>query len=53
MVTPNPSGITTWSHAGARFGYGQLGRTLLMLPRVIAAQEACGRVGNILGEERR
>lgn len=41
----DPSGIGTYSQAGAAFGIGQLWLALYMLPTAIAVQEMCGRVG--------
>ena len=46
----DPSGIATYSQAGAQFGYGQLWTAVWMLPLVTAVQEACGRIGNVTGE---
>lgn len=45
----DPSGIATYSQAGAQYGYGQLWTALWMLPLVTAVQEACGRIGNVTG----
>jgi NRAMP (natural resistance-associated macrophage protein)-like metal ion transporter len=41
----DPSGIGTYSQAGAAFGFGQLWLALYMLPLMIAVQEMCGRIG--------
>lgn len=46
----DPSGIATYSQAGARFGYGQLWTILLMLPLMTAVQEACARIGASTGQ---
>lgn len=50
----DPSGIATYSQAGARFGYGLLWTSLLTLPLMAAAQEMCDRTalatGRGLGE---
>lgn len=45
----DPSGITTYSQAGATWGFGQLWLALYMLPLVIAVQEMCGRIGLVTG----
>lgn len=41
----DPSGIGTYSQAGAAYGAGQLWLALYMLPLMIAVQEMCGRIG--------
>lgn len=41
----DPSGIGTYSVAGARFGYHLLFLAPLCVPLMIAVQEMCGRVG--------
>lgn len=41
----DPSGIATYSQAGARFGYTQLWTALFTTPFMIAIQEMCGRIG--------
>lgn len=46
----DPSGIGTYSQAGATFGTGQLWLALYMLPLMIAVQEMCGRVGVVTGK---
>src|SRR5215472_5468462 len=45
----DPSGIGTYSQAGAAFGTGQLWLALYMLPLMIAVQEMCGRIGLVTG----
>jgi Mn2+/Fe2+ NRAMP family transporter len=45
----DPSGIGTYSQAGAAFGTGQLWLALYMLPLLIAVQEMCARVGLVTG----
>ncbi|MEK6649214.1 MAG: divalent metal cation transporter [Actinomycetota bacterium] len=45
----DPSGIATYSQAGAAFGYGQLWTLTLCLPLMIAVQEAAARIGSITG----
>lgn len=46
----DPSGIATYSQAGAQFGYGQLWTVLLMYPLMTAVQEACARIGAVTGK---
>src|SRR5213080_4601001 len=50
----DPSGIATYSQAGASFGYGLLWTALLTLPLMSAVQEMCDRTalttGTGLGE---
>jgi NRAMP (natural resistance-associated macrophage protein)-like metal ion transporter len=46
----DPSGIATYSQAGAQFGYGQLWSALYQIPFLIAVQEACGRIGAVTGK---
>ena len=46
----DPSGITTYSQAGATFGTAQLWLILYMLPLMIAIQEMCGRIGLVTGQ---
>jgi Mn2+/Fe2+ NRAMP family transporter len=41
----DPSGIATYTQTGAQFGYGQLWTALLILPMLVAVQEACARIG--------
>jgi NRAMP (natural resistance-associated macrophage protein)-like metal ion transporter len=46
----DPSGIATYSQAGAQFGYS-LGWTLVLsFPLMIAIQEACARLGRVSGK---
>lgn len=45
----DPSGIATYSQAGAQFGYGQLWTIPVMLPMMIAIQEMCARIGIVTG----
>jgi len=42
----DPSGIATYSQAGAAYGFGQLWTIALCLPLMIAVQEACARIGS-------
>ncbi len=46
----DPSGIATYSQAGAAFGTGQLWLALYMLPLLIAVQEMCARIGLVTGQ---
>jgi NRAMP (natural resistance-associated macrophage protein)-like metal ion transporter len=46
----DPSGITTYSQAGAAYGTGQLWLILYMVPLMIAIQEMCGRIGLVTGQ---
>jgi NRAMP (natural resistance-associated macrophage protein)-like metal ion transporter len=41
----DPSGIATYSQAGAQFGFGQLWTAIFILPLQTAVQEACARIG--------
>lgn len=43
----DPSGITTYSIAGASFGYGQLWLMVWAMPMLIAVQSMCARLGKI------
>src|ERR1035437_9777879 len=45
----DPSGITTYTQTGAKFGYGQLWTVIVMLPLMVAIQEACARIGAVNG----
>jgi Mn2+/Fe2+ NRAMP family transporter len=45
----DPSGIGTYSQAGAAFGTGLVWLALYILPFVIAVQEMCGRIGLVTG----
>lgn len=46
----DPSGIATYSQAGARYGNRLLWMALLMLPFMMAVQEACARIGLVTGK---
>ncbi len=46
----DPSGIATYSQAGAQFGYNMLWLALFMLPLQTAIQEACARIGAVTGK---
>lgn len=45
----DPSGIATYSQAGAQFGYSQLWMAIVTLPMVIVVQEMCARIGIVSG----
>lgn len=46
----DPSGIGTYSVAGAQFGYGLLWLVPYCIPMMIAVQEMCGRIGVVTGK---
>ena len=46
----DPSGIATYSQAGAQFGFGTLWTMLLTFPLMVAVQDACMRIGAVTGE---
>ncbi len=46
----DPSGIATYTQAGAKFGYNQLWTILCILPLLTAVQEACARIGAVTGK---
>lgn len=46
----DPSGIATYSQAGAGFGYSTLWAALFTFPLMAAVQEMCARVGMVTGE---
>ncbi len=46
----DPSGIATYSQAGAGFGYGLLWVFPLMYPLLLAVQESCSRIGAVTGK---
>ena len=45
----DPSGISTYSVAGAAFGYGMLWTALVSFPLMAAVQLMCGRLGMVTG----
>jgi NRAMP (natural resistance-associated macrophage protein)-like metal ion transporter len=45
----DPSGIATYSQAGAGFGYGLLWTMLFSYPLMTAVQEISGRIGRVTG----
>ncbi len=46
----DPSGIATYSLAGARAGYHLLWMSLYTVPLMVAIQEMCARIGLVAGE---
>jgi len=46
----DPSGIATYSQAGAQFGYGMLWTLLLTIPLMAAVQEVSARLARITGQ---
>ena len=46
----DPSGIATYSQAGAAHGFGLLWAFPLMYPLLLAVQESCARIGAITGK---
>ena len=46
----DPSGIATYSQAGAKFGFGTLWLTLFSYPFMCAIQEISARIGRITGQ---
>jgi len=46
----DPSGIATYSQAGAQFGFSMPWTMLFTLPLMTAVQEACARVGAVTGK---
>ncbi|HXH26867.1 MAG TPA: divalent metal cation transporter [Candidatus Acidoferrum sp.] len=46
----DPSGIATYSQAGAQFGFHMPWTMLFTLPLMTAVQEACARVGAVTGK---
>src|SRR5581483_3318134 len=46
----DPSGIATYTQAGAQFGYGMLWTLALTLPLMTAVQEASARIGLATGK---
>ena len=49
VADDDPSGIGTYSVAGAQFGYGLLWLVPVCIPLMIAVQEMCGRIGAVTG----
>jgi NRAMP (natural resistance-associated macrophage protein)-like metal ion transporter len=46
----DPSGIATYSQAGAQFGLMTLWMAFFTFPLMVAIQEMCGRIGLVTGE---
>jgi NRAMP (natural resistance-associated macrophage protein)-like metal ion transporter len=46
----DPSGIATYSQAGAQYGFSTLWTLLLTLPLMVAVQDACMRIGAVTGK---
>lgn len=46
----DPSGIATYSQAGAAYGFGLLWAFPLMYPLLLGVQESCARIGAITGK---
>ncbi|MGI9090082.1 MAG: divalent metal cation transporter, partial [Gemmatimonadaceae bacterium] len=46
----DPSGIATYSQAGAAFGYGLLWTALISLPLMVSVQLMCSRIGVVAKE---
>ncbi len=46
----DPSGIATYSQAGAKFGYGTLWTVLLSIPLMVAIQAASAMIGRATGK---
>ncbi len=50
VADDDPSGIATYSIAGARYGYRMSWMSLFLVPSMVAVQEMCGRIGLVTGE---
>jgi NRAMP (natural resistance-associated macrophage protein)-like metal ion transporter len=46
----DPSGIATYSQAGATFGFGMLWMAVFQYPLMTVVQEMCGKIGLITGD---
>lgn len=46
----DPSGVATYSVAGAQYGYKMTWMTVFLVPAMIAIQEMCGRIGMVSGK---
>ena len=46
----DPSGIATYSQAGAQFGLTTLWTAFISFPLMAAVQEMCGRIGMVSGK---
>ena len=49
VADDDPSGIATYSQAGAQFGFGMLWTMLLAFPLMSAVQLMCGTIGRVTG----
>jgi len=45
----DPSGVATYSIAGAQYGYKMSWMSLFLIPAMVAIQEMCGRIGMVTG----
>ena len=45
----DPSGVATYSIAGAGYGYLTIWMCLFLIPAMVAIQEMCGRIGMVTG----
>jgi Mn2+/Fe2+ NRAMP family transporter len=45
----DPSGIATYSQAGAQFGFGMAWLVLVLYPMMTVVQEMCARIGLVTG----
>jgi Mn2+/Fe2+ NRAMP family transporter len=50
VADDDPSGIATYSQAGAQFGLGMLWTMPLAFPLMSAIQSMCGRIGRVTGK---
>ncbi len=50
VADDDPSGIATYSIAGAQYGYRMSWMSLFLIPSMVAIQEMCGRIGLVTGE---
>lgn len=46
----DPSGVATYSVAGAKYGYQMTWMAIFLVPAMIAIQEMCGRIGMVSGK---
>lgn len=46
----DPSGIATYSQAGAQFGVNMLWTVMLTYPLMVSIQAICARIGRVTGE---
>ncbi|GAC1307367.1 MAG: divalent metal cation transporter [Steroidobacteraceae bacterium] len=50
VADDDPSGIATYSQAGAQFGFGMLWTMPLAYPLMVAIQSMCARLGRVTGQ---